>query len=131
MSKTTEVPQSPMQSPIHWFEIPCDDIDRATTFYETLLETKLNRQMMDAPLAIFPYGNGGTGGTLVQRTMRRPGPGGTMVYLNCNGVLDDVIARVSDAGGLVLMPKTEIPGGYGYFACLRDTEGNHVGLHSV
>ena len=46
-------------------------------------------------------------------------------------MLDEVIARVSDAGGLVLMPKTEIPGGYGYFACLRDTEGNHVGLHSV
>jgi hypothetical protein len=54
-----------------------------------------------------------------------------MVYLNCNGILDQALSRVSAAGGLVLLPKTEIPGGHGYMACLRDTEGNHVGLHSI
>jgi predicted enzyme related to lactoylglutathione lyase len=31
----------------------------------------------------------------------------------------------------VLVPRTEIPGGFGYFACLQDSEGNHVGLHST
>jgi predicted enzyme related to lactoylglutathione lyase len=119
------------KSPIHWFEIPCEDIDRAATFYETLLDTRLSRTTFGDPMAIFPYCEGGIGGTLVKRSMRKPSPGGTMVYLSCNGVLDQVIARVSGAGGLVLLPKTEIPGGHGFKACLRDSEGNHVGLHSV
>ena len=127
----TEAKTQAVVTPIHWFEIPCDDLDRATTFYETLLDTKLNRAVYGDPMAMFPYANGGTGGTLVQKTLRRPGPYGTMVYLSCNGRLDEVIARVSAAGGLVLLPKTEIEGGHGFFACMRDTEGNHVGLYSA
>ena len=119
------------QTAIQWFEIQCADLDRATTFYETLLETKLVRQTVGDPMAIFPYANGGTGGTLVKRTMQKPGPMGTLVYLNCNGKLDEVIARVPAAGGLVLMPKTVIEGGYGAYACIRDSEGNHVGLHTI
>lgn len=123
---TTATPQA-----IHWFEIQCADLDRATGFYETLLDTKLKRETFGDPMAIFPYANGGTGGTLVKRAMQRPGPMGTLIYLNCNGKLDDVIGRVATVGGLILQPKTEIAGGFGYFACLRDSEGNHIGLHSV
>lgn len=123
------------QTSIHWFEIPCEDLDRATAFYETLLDAKLTRATFGAPMAMFPYGNGGTGGTLVQRSAGRvrqkAGAAGTMVYLNCNGRLDEAIKSVSKAGGLMLLPKTAIEGGSGYFACLRDSEGNHVGLHSV
>ncbi|WP_263382892.1 VOC family protein [Granulicella arctica] len=127
MSNTTAAPRTA----IHWFEIQCADLDRATTFYETLLGTKLKRETFGDPMAIFPYDSGGTGGTLVKRSMQRPGPMGTMIYLNCNGQLDEAIARVPAAGGLILQPKTEIVGGFGYFACMRDSEGNHVGLHSL
>jgi uncharacterized protein len=117
------------QNAINWFEIPCADLDRATTFYETLLGAKMQREDLGGDMAIFPAEQTGTGGTLVKRQFQKPGAG-TMVYLNCDGDLDDVLARVPAAGGLVLMPKTEVPGGYGHFACLRDTEGNHIGLHS-
>jgi predicted enzyme related to lactoylglutathione lyase len=117
------------QNAINWFEIPCENLDRATTFYETLLDAKMRRENLDSPMALFPADQEGTGGTLVKRTFQKPGAG-TMVYLNCDGDLDDVLSRVPGAGGLVLMPKTAVPGGYGYFACFRDTEGNHVGLHS-
>jgi len=127
MSDTKAIPETS----IHWFEIPCEDLERAANFYETLLETKLMRATFGDPMAIFPYANGGTGGTLVKRSRRKPGPNGTMVYLNCNGRLDEVIERVGGAGGLMLLPKTAIEGGNGFYACLRDTEGNHVGLHSV
>jgi predicted enzyme related to lactoylglutathione lyase len=123
------------QTSIHWFEIPCEDLDRATAFYETVLDAKLRKVTLGTPMALFPSGNGGTGGTLVQRSVegvrQRAGAAGTMVYLNCNGRLDEAIESVSKAGGLMLLPKTEIEGGFGYFACLRDSEGNHVGLHSV
>jgi predicted enzyme related to lactoylglutathione lyase len=81
-------------------------------------------------MAIFSSEETGANGNLVKRPFRKPGRGGTMVYLNCNGELDTVLARVPKAGGLVLMPKTPVPGGHGHFACLRDSEGNHIGLHS-
>ena len=119
------------QTAINWFEIPCEDLDRAAEFYETLLDVKLLRTELDEnPMAIFSSELTGANGNLVKRPFRKPGRGGTMVYLNCNGELDNVLARVPKAGGLVLMPKTPVPGGNGHFACLRDSEGNHIGLHS-
>jgi predicted enzyme related to lactoylglutathione lyase len=79
---------------------------------------------------VFPAKPGTMTGALVKRTFRKPGSGGTMVYLNCDGELEAVVARVREAGGLILMPRTLIPGGHGAFACVKDSEGNHVGLHS-
>ena len=118
------------QHAINWFEIPCEDLDRATNFYETVLGAPMQRVNAETPMSFFASEITGTGGTLVKRSFRKPGRGGTMVYLNCDGELDTVLARVSRAGGLVLMPKTPVPGGHGHFACLRDSEGNHIGLHS-
>ncbi len=122
------------QHAINWFEIPCEDFERATAFYETLLGAPMQRETLegaaDVPVAFFPTERSGTGGTLVKRSFLKPARGGTMVYLNCDGDLDAVLGRVSKAGGLVLMPKTPVPGGHGHFACLRDSEGNHIGLHS-
>lgn len=118
------------QHAINWFEIPCEDLDRATAFYEEILGERMQREISDTPMAFFSSERSGTGGTLVKRPFQKPGRGGTMVYLNCDGDLDAVLARVRLAGGLVLMPKTAVPGGHGHFACLRDSEGNHVGLHS-
>jgi predicted enzyme related to lactoylglutathione lyase len=118
------------QHAINWFEIPCEDLDRATAFYEALLDAPMERINADTPMAFFATERAGTGGTLVKRAFQKPGRGGTMVYLNCDGELDTVLARVPRAGGLVLMPKTPVPGGHGHFACLRDSEGNHIGLHS-
>ena len=119
------------QNAIHWFEIPCADLERAVKFYETMLHVKLNRTIFGDSMAIFPYANGGTGGALVQRNRQKPGPDGAVVFLNCNGKLDAVLSRVSACGGLILQSKTEIEGGFGWYACVRDSEGNHVGLHSV
>ena len=118
------------QNAINWFEIPCEDLDRATNFYETILGAPMYREQMEIPMAFFSAERTGTGGTLVKRPFQKPGRAGTMVYLNCDGQLDAVLSRVPVAGGLVLMPKTPVPGGHGYFACLRDSEGNHIGLHS-
>jgi uncharacterized protein len=123
-------PQKTRQNAINWFEIPCEDLDRATNFYEILLGEPMQRETLETPMVFFASERTGTGGTLVKRPFQKPGRAGTMVYLNCDGELDEVLARVPQAGGLVLMPKTPVPGGFGHFACLRDSEGNHIGLHS-
>jgi predicted enzyme related to lactoylglutathione lyase len=115
---------------INWFEIPTLNLERAAGFYETLLGEPLKKDGGDDAMYIFPSSQEGVGGALVHRPSQQPANGGTMVYLNVDGQLDTALARALSSGASLLMPKTAIPGGFGDFACIRDTEGNHVGLHS-
>jgi predicted enzyme related to lactoylglutathione lyase len=81
-------------------------------------------------MCVFPAERGGVSGALVKRASQQPSSSGTMVYLNCDGELDGTIARVPGAGGKILMKRTPVPGGFGAFACFKDSEGNHVGIHT-
>jgi predicted enzyme related to lactoylglutathione lyase len=115
---------------ITWFEVPTSDIERATLFYETILDMKLSAWPGPEPCQMFPMQPGGVGGCLVQRAQQRPASDGALVYLNVDGKLDATLKRAEKAGVKVLVPRTEIPGGYGYYAQMQDSEGNHIGLHS-
>jgi hypothetical protein len=55
---------------------------------------------------------------------------GALIYLNANPDLSVYLARVEAAGGKVTVPKTQISPEIGYRACLTDTEGNRLALHS-
>jgi uncharacterized protein len=115
---------------INWFEIPTADLDRATTFYEAVLGTQLRREVFGYPLAMFPASREGVTGALVFDPKRKAGPVGVMVYLNCEGTLEAATSRVEAAGGSVLTPVTAVPGGFGRYSLIRDSEGNQVSLHS-
>jgi predicted enzyme related to lactoylglutathione lyase len=137
MSSTTmlmeeEIKAAPVANAITWFEIPTIDLERARTFYETLLATSLRRFDTDPDdvMCLFPAAGGGVTGALVQRRFVRPVDGGTMVYLCVDGQLDAVLQRARELGSDMLAPKTMVPGGGGCYACVRDSEGNHIGLHS-
>ncbi len=62
-----------------------------------MLGSKMHRVDGGSPMAIFATEQTGTAGTLVNKRIQRPGRAGTMVYLNCDGNLDEVIARVPAA----------------------------------
>lgn len=113
-----------------WFEIPAHDLDRAVKFYETVLGAQLVREDMGPMrMAVFPHQKPQPTGAVVHAEGYRPAGDGTVVYLN----LDDIrpaLQRVAKAGGEVVLPLTELPGGMGVFAQLRDSEGNRVGLFS-
>jgi predicted enzyme related to lactoylglutathione lyase len=126
MDETTKVKTNSLT----WFEIPTIDLDRATKFYETVMATTLKREVFGYPLAMFPASREGVTGALVDAPGRKPGPAGTMIYLNCEGELDAAAGRVEAAGGEVLIPVTAVPGGFGRFALIKDSEGNQVSLHS-
>ena len=72
---------------VGWFDIYVDDIDRAQSFYESVLQTKLS--VMDDPTDATvqmrgfddDYTSHGAGGALVKLDHAKPGPGGSMVYL--------------------------------------------------
>ncbi len=115
-----------------WFEIPVNDLDRATRFYETMLQTKLKREQFGrAPIAIFTYDPPFVGGCLVQDGGLQPSDRGSMVYVNANPSLDAALERAKENGGQVVTPRTALPPGMGFFASIRDTEGNIVGLHAL
>ncbi|MBU43790.1 MAG: glyoxalase [Spirochaetaceae bacterium] len=114
-----------------WFEIPVLDLENAKSFYEKILQQKLEiHELGPLRMAWFPMKEGayGCAGTLVQAQTYEPSYSGTMIYLGVDDI-DAVLKRVSEAGGKVLNEKSQI-GEHGYVGHFEDCEGNRVGLHS-
>jgi predicted enzyme related to lactoylglutathione lyase len=121
-----------MKNVVSWFDIPTEDFDRAVKFYSEILGKEVRvDSFMGQKLGFFPMdGREGVGGDIVPPGMgNKPCACGTRVYFSCEGVLDEVIARVEKAGGKIVMPKSKI-GEAGWIAMILDSEGNSVGLHS-
>ena len=124
-------------SVINWFEIPVSDFERAKTFYEAVLNTKLfvndQRETMGSMLGVFPH-DGSVGGCLVHNPQYgyTPSTEGTLVYITATGDLNVTLSRVAAAGGEVLLPKTALGenAGGGFVGWVRDTEGNKIGFYS-
>ena len=115
---------------INWFEIPVTDMDRAVAFYEAVLGVPLERMELGTPVAVFPHDEAGVGGAL-SLDGRSPSAEGSLVYLEVEGKLQDVLDRVPGAGGEVVLAVTEIGSDYGYYAYIMDTEGNKVGFYET
>ena len=125
-----------MQNAISWFEIPTIDIDRASTFYEAILQIKLiPMEFPNFRMRMFPLQDMMTqvGGALVDSGgFHIPSDSlGPLIYLNANPDVQLVLDRVEAAGGKILVPKTQISPEYGYMGVLLDTEGNRIALHSI
>jgi len=125
-----------MDNAISWFEIPTTDLDRATTFYESILQITLFP--LDTPnlkMRMFPIENmaTGVGGALVYSGgFHKPSAtDGPLIYLNANPDVQIVLDRITAAGGTVIVPKTQISPEYGYMAAFIDSEGNRIALHST
>lgn len=114
----------------NWFEIPATDIARAIKFYETIFGMEI--QFLDLgglKMGMFPHK--GIGAALCQHESYRPSEThGTLVYLDANPDLDEVLGRVEAAGGKIVRPKTQISPEYGYMAIFIDSEGNRMALNS-
>ncbi len=122
-----------MKNAINWFEIPAKDLDRAKSFYEEVLDAKMetvNMEEQGMTMAFFPSDmEKGVGGAIAQGPGLEPNDKGSMVYLNGGEDLAVPLARVENAGGTVTIPKTSI-GEHGFFAQFLDSEGNRVAFHS-
>ena len=120
-----------MASPISWFELPVNDLPRATAFYERILNVKLQPETCgECVMSVFPFVEGYPSGALVRMAQMTPQDNGTLVYLFAGQDLAPALARVAEVGGTVAMPKTSI-GEHGFIAHFIDSEGNRVGLHSL
>jgi predicted enzyme related to lactoylglutathione lyase len=122
-----------MLNPIvtNWFEIPVRQMDRAIRFYDAALGTALQSQPVGGmELAVFPYdAEQHVTGALMRLDNCEPSMHGSTVYLSVADVAQ-TLAKVEEAGGAVIVPRTVLPDGKGAFAQFRDSEGNRVGLWS-
>lgn len=124
----------PNHNVIGWVEIPVNDMDRAISFYETVLDMKLERhQMGPLDMAWFPWvenANGSPGSLVCHPDHYKPSEDGVLIYFTAfSGDLNNELGRVESAGGKVLQGKTLIAEDYGYMAIIADTEGNRIALH--
>lgn len=122
-----------MNSVAVWFELPATDLDRAESFYRTVLGHPMRRETCPnsgLQMSVFIPEGAEVMGALVKGEMFQPSDSGTLVYLNGGADLAEPLARVEAAGGRVVMPKTSIAP-HGYVAIFIDSEGNRVGLHSM
>tara|TARA_R110002049_G_scaffold23781_4_gene84499 strand:- start:4095 stop:4466 length:372 start_codon:yes stop_codon:yes gene_type:complete len=119
---------------VAWFDIFVNDLARATEFYQTVLDRKLEAmgdptgetQMMSFPADMNSYG---AAGALTKLPHGAPGIGGTIIYFAVHDCAAEQ-ARVEHAGGKVIRPKFSI-GEFGWVALCMDSEGNMFGLNSM
>jgi uncharacterized protein len=117
------------------FEIPANDVQKLKAFYENVLGWKIIRSSMPN----VEYWLVQTVPTDEKGMLQRPGvngglyprtpdvQGSTQVnYISVENI-DEYTAKVTKAGGKILVPKQQIPT-VGWFAIAADPEGNAFGL---
>jgi len=118
-----------------WFEIYVDDMERASKFYETVFDLKLEAlpnpgddplQMRSFPGNMEKYGSNGA---LVKVEGVKAGGNSTLIYFGSEDCITEE-NRVEKAGGKIFKPKMAI-GEFGFVSLFYDTEGNRAGLHSM
>ncbi|MEO0565409.1 MAG: VOC family protein [Chloroflexota bacterium] len=119
-----------MKNIVNWFELPSTDFDRAVKFYSTILDIEMpTREFNGVPNGFFPYVGEGATGAVVHSPDYTPRADGPVVYLNGESLarMDAILNRIPQAGGQVLLTKTDI-GEPGHIALFLDSERNRVGL---
>ena len=115
---------------VSWFEIPVLNVQRAVAFYNYIYGIEMQTVELNGySMAFFPADQG-IGGALVMGPGCTPSEDGTLVYLNAGNDLSPVVAKITEAGGRIVLEKTKINDESGYFALFMDTEGNKLALHS-
>jgi hypothetical protein len=124
-----------MDKVVH-FEIPVDDMERAKGFYRSIF----GRELSDWPMAdggvyvgarsvavgddgFTPKESGAINGGMVARSGNVPAPIVTMSVAS----IDEHLKKIEIGGGKIVKGKTEIAG-MGYYAYVKDSEGNTIGL---
>ncbi|PZD76547.1 VOC family protein [Mesonia sp. K7] len=122
-------------NPVVWFELYVNDINRATKFYEAVLQ--ITMEDMGDPtdpsvqMKCFPSDmeNYGAAGVLVKMEGIQPSTNGSLVYFggeDCK-VLE---TRAAENGAEIIQPKMAI-GKHGFVSIVKDPEGNSIGFHSL
>jgi predicted enzyme related to lactoylglutathione lyase len=115
---------------VSWFEIPAVDFQQAVNFYNQIFNITMEQNTTDVnAMAFFPVTTG-IGGSIIAGQGYVPSDCGPLIYLNGGKDLNNVLNKVEQAGGRVILPKTLINEEMGYFAIFIDSQGNKLALYS-
>ncbi len=117
-----------MPTHVVWVDIPTVDLNRAMSFYQAVLQAKINRNN-NAPLAVIEHHSEKTGCCVFFSDQIQPSEHGPVIYLSVEGRIDEACAEVIANGGKVTRPPHSIEP-FGIRALIRDSEGNKIALHS-
>jgi uncharacterized protein len=137
MTSKTVAAQTWAKSVVTWFEIPVRDFERARKFYEKTFAVALREEQMGSSrMGVFPHAEDvpedcAVSGCIIAMEGYEPSTNGSVVYVNTRVDLQRALDRARAAGGETLVAKSALPDGMGYFAQIRDSEGNRVGLYST
>lgn len=120
---------------VSWFEMPADDVKRASEFYGKVFGWATPPMGDDATFALTvkadDNGNPTEVGGINGGFHKRQGASDAAPVVNIH--VDDIDAKleaVEAAGGRVIQPRTEV-GEYGLsMALFSDTEGNVMGVYN-
>ncbi|WP_424980234.1 VOC family protein [Leisingera sp. S232] len=109
-----------------WAELPVTDLDAAIRFYSQVTGANLSIDNSGPnPIAMFKPADEATGIALHLYPGKPAGDGrGPTLHLTAEGELEDIMARVADAGGKVMSETIQIPPGRFFYAC--DPDGNSL-----
>lgn len=106
--------------PIHW-ELTVVDVERSKAFYGKVFDWTYSAMGPEYTL----IGTGGVGGGLMAKPPGAPNPA-LNVYFQVTEI-DKTLRSVVEAGGRVVVPRTEIPT-VGWYAMFLDPDGVAVGV---
>lgn len=128
--KRSQFEQIELTSYISWFEIPALNLMRAVNFYNHIFSIEMETNTMNGySMAFFPTKNG-IGGAIICGEGSEPSQKGPLIYLNGGNDLNNILLKVEEAGGRVLMQKQTINETAGCFGLFIDSEGNKLAIHS-
>jgi uncharacterized protein len=105
-------------------EFPADDLGRARRFYEAVAGWEFGQMAEFPDYELFRTGEE-SGGGLGKRGVSV----GSQIRLYISvDTLEEAIAAAEANGGTVVEQPTDIGGGMGRFAVLRDPEGSEIGI---
>jgi uncharacterized protein len=117
-----------MSNRVVHFEIPCDNPEKTLQFFKDVFGWNF-QQFGDEQYWLAMTGDektpGINGGLMKKKDPRQP-------VVNTIGVddIDSYAKKIEDAGGTIVVPKTEIPG-VGYSAYFKDPDGNIHGIYQA
>lgn len=119
-----------MQNTFCWVDIPVSNLERAISFYSTVLDQPVQKFTEHGfEFGLLPHVETNVSGCLCVMEDRKPSQDGPLLYLNVEGRLKGAVDAAKKAGAKVNKEIEQI-GPYGNRAVIVDSEGNGIALYS-
>jgi predicted enzyme related to lactoylglutathione lyase len=109
-------------------EIPAPDLQKAIDFYSSVFKWE-TEVVQEGVYAFFRIGDTNSGGGFDTSLVPAQEKYGVQIVIDVNDI-NETLQLIREHGGTIIMQKTEIGGGHGYYAGFVDPNGNSMQIHS-